>query len=38
LKKLLIKACYYSIEDYLNDEFSNISYWYKQKYIMLYIQ
>jgi hypothetical protein len=26
LKKLLIKGCYYSIEDYLNEEFSNIGY------------
>jgi hypothetical protein len=24
LKKLLIKGCYYSIEDYMNEEFSNI--------------
>jgi hypothetical protein len=23
LKKLLIKGCYYSVEDYLNEEFSN---------------
>jgi hypothetical protein len=26
LKKLLIKGRYYSIEDYLNEEFSNIGY------------
>jgi hypothetical protein len=26
LKKLLSKGCYYSIEDYLNEEFSNIGY------------
>jgi hypothetical protein len=26
LKKLLIKGCYYSIEDYLNEEFSNNGY------------
>jgi hypothetical protein len=26
LKKLLIMGCYYSIEDYLNEEFSNIGY------------
>jgi hypothetical protein len=38
LKNLLIKGCYYSIEGYMNEEFSNIGYWYKQKYIMLYIQ
>jgi hypothetical protein len=24
LKKLLIKGCYYSIVDYMNEEFSNI--------------
>jgi hypothetical protein len=34
LKKLLIKGYYYTVEDYLNEEFSNIGYWYKQKYIM----
>jgi hypothetical protein len=26
LKDLLIKGCYYSIEDYLNEEFYNIGY------------
>jgi hypothetical protein len=26
LKKLLIKGCYYSTEDYFNEEFSNIGY------------
>jgi hypothetical protein len=26
LKKLLIKGCYYSIQDYLNEEFSTIGY------------
>jgi hypothetical protein len=26
LKKLLIKGCYYSIQDYLNEEFSTIAY------------
>jgi hypothetical protein len=26
LKKLLIKGCYYSIEDYMNEKFSNIGY------------
>jgi hypothetical protein len=31
---LLIKGCYYSIQEYLNEEFSIIGYWYKQKYIM----
>jgi hypothetical protein len=39
--KLFIKGCYYSVEDYFNEEFSSIGYWYKQNYIMykmLYIQ
>jgi hypothetical protein len=26
LKKLLIKGCYYSIQDYMNEEFSTIGY------------
>jgi hypothetical protein len=26
LKKLLIKGCYYSVEDFLNEKFSNIDY------------
>jgi hypothetical protein len=34
LKKLQIKGCYYSIQEYLNEEFSVIGYLYKQKYIM----
>jgi hypothetical protein len=27
LKDLLSKGSYYSIEDYLNEEFSNVNYW-----------
>jgi hypothetical protein len=36
LKKLLIKGWYYSIQEYLNEEFSIIDYYYsyKQKYVM----
>jgi hypothetical protein len=26
LKDLLVKGCYYSMEDYLNEEFCNIGY------------
>jgi hypothetical protein len=29
MKELLIKGCYYTIEDYLNEDFSDIGYWYK---------
>jgi hypothetical protein len=35
LKRLLIKGCYYSIEGYINEEFSNIGHGYKQKYIIV---
>jgi hypothetical protein len=28
MKKLLTQRSYYSTDDYLKDEFSNIGYWY----------
>jgi hypothetical protein len=34
LKKLLIKGRYYSLQDYLNEEFATTAYWYKQNDIM----
>jgi hypothetical protein len=30
LKELLIKRCYYSIDDYLNEDFLETGYWFSR--------